>query len=207
MWTVFLDVLGIIGGVGAVVVGFSAWLGKVWADRILQAEIKRNNVEIETLKTEFQKEIEYSKTQLEILKQSSVRYSEYQFKLYNELWSELYQLEVIAEELWEKADEGTLRRLVEQLRKTKDKIKKNALLVEEEHLSELLSLLDQFGNYQVGKQRLIELRRTRNDYHDIDNINVQSIINGNESFREGYSAILDTLSKKFRHQIKYYQEN
>ncbi|MHB1395064.1 MAG: hypothetical protein ACYCYE_18830 [Clostridia bacterium] len=165
MWTIVLDILGIIGGAGAVVVGMSAWLGKVWADRILQNEINKHNIAIAELTANLQKEIDRSKTQLDIIKESSVRYSEFQFKLYNELWGELYNLKVISDALWEKADNSNLTRLVNQLKKTNEQIKKNALLIEEEHLSELFVLLNQFGNYQVGKRSLIELRANAQDIY------------------------------------------
>lgn len=92
VWLIFLDILGIFGGALAVVVGLSAWLGKVWANRILQSEINNHNIELEKLRGDMKKEIDRSKNQLDILKESSVRYSEFQFRLYNELWGELYYI-------------------------------------------------------------------------------------------------------------------
>jgi uncharacterized protein (DUF1499 family) len=123
--------------------------------------------------------------------------------LYNELWGELYSLEIIADALWEKADSATLNRLVEQLIKTYDQIKKNALLIEERHLSDLLQLLDQFGSYEVEKRKLIELRKNSR----INESDIKNLIITNSSLRQRYTEILVTLSREFRHQLKFYQEN
>lgn len=203
MWTIFFDVLGIIGGAGTVIVGLSAWLGKVWADRILQKEINKHNIAMAQLTANLQKEIDKSKNQLDIIKESSFRYSEFQFKLYNELWGDLYSLMVIADELWEKANDLNLRKFIKQLKKTNEQIKKNALLIEEEHLRELFLLLNQFGDYRLGKQTLIELR----DNNDISENEIRIMIDTNGAFRQQYTQLIDQLLTKFRRQLKYYETN
>lgn len=203
MLLIFLEILGVFGGTLVVIGGLSTWLGNVWAKRILQSQINNHNIQLENLKGNLQKEIDRSKNQLDVLKESSVRYSEFQFRLYNELWGELYSLEIIADALWEKADYATLSRFVEQFKKTKDQIKKNALLIEEGHLSELLHLLDEFGSYQFGKGKLIELRKNNNYYNESS---INDLIKSNGLFKQRYSAILLALSGQFRRQIKFYQE-
>ena len=69
-------VLTAIGGTAAVVGGLAAWLGIVWAKRIEQAEANKYAKEIESLKSELEKE-----------KSREQRISEAKFKLYTEVWS------------------------------------------------------------------------------------------------------------------------
>ena len=77
---------------GAIILGLSSWLGKVWANRL-----------IESIKKVYQKEIESYRTQLEILKTTALRYSGEQFNLYNKLWHSLCDLRSAADVLWERA--------------------------------------------------------------------------------------------------------
>jgi hypothetical protein len=161
------------------------------------------------LSTELQKEIDRSKLQLDILKESAARYSEFQFKLYNELWGELYLLKVISDELWQSGDQQKMKSLVQelatQLEKTTDQIKKNALLIEEEHINILLGLLEDFRNYELGKMSLIEMRNNLPPGETFINyMDTSLLIKKNKEFREKYSAILQKLEKEFRQQLQQY---
>ena len=44
---VIFTVLGAAGGTGVVIVGLSAWLGKVWADRIAQAQKLAGDIDLD----------------------------------------------------------------------------------------------------------------------------------------------------------------
>jgi hypothetical protein len=54
MWLVILNILGTLGGTLAVVVSLSVWMGKHWANRILQKQINNHNIELTKLKGEMQ---------------------------------------------------------------------------------------------------------------------------------------------------------
>ena len=95
IWQAVLDFLGIFGGIGAFTIGISAWFGKLWAERILQEQVKKHNEAMASFSAELEKEVEKAKSQLDVIKESAFRYSEYQFKLYNNLWGELYSLDFI----------------------------------------------------------------------------------------------------------------
>lgn len=41
------DPIGVVGGWSAILAGFSAWVGKVWSGRLLQAEKAADNRQIE----------------------------------------------------------------------------------------------------------------------------------------------------------------
>jgi len=44
---IFLTVLGSAGGAGAIIVGLSVWLGKVWADRIAQVQKLAGDIDLD----------------------------------------------------------------------------------------------------------------------------------------------------------------
>jgi len=83
-----------VGGAGAIIWKLSSYLGEIWAKKHL-----------ESIKKEYQKEIEAYKTQLDMLKETFLRYSGQQFELYNNLWHSLYALRSTADVLWEEANE------------------------------------------------------------------------------------------------------
>lgn len=43
-----------IGGGGAIVLGLSSWLGKVWADRLMESEKATHDRDLERLRSELQ---------------------------------------------------------------------------------------------------------------------------------------------------------
>lgn len=51
-------ILASVGGAGAIILGFSNWLGKIWADRFMQSERQRHAEALELLRSEASKEIE-----------------------------------------------------------------------------------------------------------------------------------------------------
>ena len=77
----------------------------------------------------------------------------------------------------------------------------NALLIEKGHLSELLNLFKELGDYRLGKQNLIEYR-DNGTY--IDDMAIFQMIDHNLELKERFSKILDRLEIEFRRQLKYY---
>jgi hypothetical protein len=59
-----LTIVASIGGIGVVILGLSSFLGKVWANRIMQADLNRHNREIEALKNKLLGETEHYRTRL-----------------------------------------------------------------------------------------------------------------------------------------------
>jgi hypothetical protein len=47
---IILTVLGAAGGTGVIIAGLSAWLGKVWADRIAQAQKLSGEIDLDLRK-------------------------------------------------------------------------------------------------------------------------------------------------------------
>ena len=188
---VFQIVSGIfisVGGAGAIIWKLSSFLGGIWA-----------KTHLESIKKEYQKEIEAYKSHLDVLKETSLRYSGQQFKLYNNLWHSLYALKSTAEILWEEANEQNLKKFSQQLKKTIDEVEKSYLFIEENHYQELKKLLKQFSEYQFGKTKLIQLYKQRGE---VDNQEIIEWINHNRERKEEYENLIDKIKKELKRQIR-----
>jgi hypothetical protein len=78
-----------LGGGGAVVVGLSSWLGKVWANRLMQKDIAKHSKELEELKTKF--EAVNKRLQAELDKTLHVHHVQFEaeFKALYDIWAKL----------------------------------------------------------------------------------------------------------------------
>jgi len=59
-----LTVIGTIGGAGVIILGLSNWLGKVWANRLMQKETAAHSHALEKLRTELLRDSETHKVKL-----------------------------------------------------------------------------------------------------------------------------------------------
>ena len=177
-----------VGGAGAIIWKLSSYLGEIWAKKHL-----------ESLKKEYQKEIENYKTQLDMFKETALRYSGHQFELYNKFWNSLYDLKSTADMLWEEANEKNLKEFSKQLKKTIDEVEKSFLFIEENHYQELKQLLKEFSEYQVGKTKLVQLYRqgTQTGYSEI-----QNLITLNGVKKQGYEELINRIRKDLKKQIR-----
>ncbi|CEG24551.1 hypothetical protein [Peribacillus simplex] len=152
------------------------------------------NVQIEEIKKVHSKEIEEHKTTL----LNVARYSEYQFKLYNELWASLYDLKSASEDLWEHANNKNLLTFVNHLSECNVKVGRNILLLDDKHYVRLKNIIDTFAKYQVGKTKLINVKN-----NSLDNYRIQLIINDNELIKENFAELLDELAVVFKNHISH----
>lgn len=132
---------------------------------------------------------------------SLARYHESQFSLYNTLWSPLYDLKLAGDSLWETANASNLRRFREQLEKTKDIINRNTLLIEENHLEELKTLIQTFENYQFGKASLIEVPESPG-YRQITQHEIEEMTRHNETIKQQYEDLIDEIARSLRKQLR-----
>lgn len=180
------------GGAAVVLFALSSYLGKIWANRILEQD-----------RTKYQSELENYKTQLEITKLSLSRYSEYQFKSYNELWFSLIELKIAAEHLWDELNVVNLKSFIKQLEQTKINIQTKALLIEESHYEQLKIILDRFDHYQIGKIKLMDIRDKRtNDISLAAAIDEYQVINDNGEDKKRYEVLLSDIECSFRKQLR-----
>lgn len=177
-----------LGGAGTIILGFSKFIGDFFAKRY-EEKIKAN----------FQKDINEYQSQLDILKQTTLRYSDKQFELYSILWSSLHDLKVLADDLWVQANSRNLESFARQLRKTKIEIERASLFIEDTHYERLINTLKQFGNYQIGKRLLIDYRHS-----GFDNFEITQMIEGNGNLKREYEQLITEVKMDLRKQIKGY---
>jgi len=180
-------ILGTIGGSGVVILGFSNYIGKLFAKRYE-----------EKIKASLQNEINEYKIQLDILKQITIRYSDKQFEQYSKLWATLFELKALGDELWQRATPPRLEKFSRQLKSTKTEIERASLFIEDSHYQELVELITYFSEYQIGKSDLISYRQ--NQYYDEYQVNQMIANNGDKKTQ--YEGLITTIKSDLKNQIR-----
>jgi len=183
-------ILASVGGSAIIIIGLSSWLAKVWANRILEKDKLKYSSELEKIKDTLQKENEKQKLVFSI-------YFEGQFKIYNNLWLSLVNLENEVDKLWQSATNTNLSSFVKAIQKAKKQIKDSALLIEKEHYTQILENLKSFEDYRIGKETLIEHR----NYNSIDENEIKNLIRDNGTQREQITLFINDMLEKMRVQI------
>lgn len=183
---IVLGIITALGGGGAIVLGLSNYFGRILAKRYE-----------EKLKAKFQNAINEYQSQLDIIKQTSIRYSDKQFEHYSKLWSSLYDLKLLADDLWQQATSPTLERFSRQLKNTNIEIEKASLFIEDSHYKELRETIRFFSEYQIGKTSLIDYRRNA----DFDPQAVSHLIASNGKKKLAFEALIVNVKKDLKRQI------
>lgn len=190
IFNVAAAILTSVGGSAIIIMALSSWLGKVWANRILEKDKLKYTSELEKIKAKLQNENEKHKFVFSM-------YFEGQFKIYNNLWLALVNLDNEVEKLWNSATTTNLSSFIKAIQKAKKQIKDSALLIEREHYNQILENLQYFENYQIGKEKLIERRSFFSiNTHDIDNL-----IRDNGQQRIQITSFINDMLEKMRVQI------
>jgi len=194
-----------VGGTSAIVLFLAKWFGDRLANNLLEKDKAKFQEELERLKTGYQTELEIKKIELEKSKTVFLRYSEHQFKLYNDLWKSLCDLKHIGEELWERAEIQKLKDFSKQLKTTKLTVEKSALLIEDYHYKDLMKILDNFGRFEFGKMTLISLqnRQTQElENFDVNETEIRQVIDQNRRTKQEFLNLVNHLLIEFKRQIK-----
>jgi len=146
---------------------------------------KETDAELSRLNGKVSIEVEKAKLKMSF-------YSEKQFNLYNELWENLCELKVAMNELWAVINQENLIKFQEQLLKTDDLLEKRAILIEPHHYQKLRNILSEFGNYQLGKKSLYDLREEQGEIRNFNTLEIQTLIERNSLHR---NALLNYLPK------------
>lgn len=176
-----------------VVVGLSAWLGRVWAARIAADEQAKHAAELQQLAT-----------QLQILQTQTLRVSEARFNLYCDVWSKLQDVRTFGDRLWVRADTATIELFRQALESARLAVNRGRLILREEHYQSLLAAFQSFESYEIGKQTLIEIRsRAELDQSFVGSSEalVQAQIHKNADRRANYENVLNTIAPQFRLEI------
>ncbi|OFI34209.1 hypothetical protein [Alteromonas lipolytica] len=184
-------ILGSVGGAATIIIALSSWLGKVWANRILEKDKLAYSTELERLKSQLNTNAEKQQYIFSL-------YFEGQFKLYNDLWVSLSHLQDEVEKLWSEASIKNLRTFVLALSTAKKQIRGSALLIDQNHYKEIMEVIYNLENYQIGKEHLINMRR---NVENISQFDVQEIIEQNRHNRERINAFVEHMLEEMRGQI------
>lgn len=184
-------ILGSVGGAAAIIFALSSWLGKVWANRILEKDRLKYSSELERIKNQLHTEAEKQQFVFSL-------YFEGQFKLYNDLWVSLSELQNEVEKLWAEASTSNLRTFVSALSKAKQQIRNSALLIDQNHYKEIMDAISSLENYHVGKEKLINTRR---NIANVSEWEVHEIIEQNRHNRERINTFVKHMLGEMRGQI------
>ncbi|GJQ50485.1 MAG: hypothetical protein H3C64_05265 [Candidatus Kuenenia stuttgartiensis] len=182
--------IGSVGGAAFIIVALSTWLGKVWANRILEQDRLKYASGLEQIKNKLNSERERSQFVFSL-------YFEGQFKIYNDLWAALVELQYGVERLWKEASRQNLQKFIKALQEATPQIKKSALLIEPEHYNEIMNALRTFEGYRVGKERLVFVRRSEN----LDRGQIQEVIDNNRGNRDIINSFTDSMLQKMRERL------
>jgi len=194
-----------IGGTSVIVLGLAKWFGDFLSKRLLDSYNNKHEQELENIKNKYATELEETKSALEKTKLQFARYSEKQFESYNSLWKILLYTKRQADMLWEKLEPTQIPSFSEQLRLTKDAINDNLLLIEEEHYSKLVLLIEQFEQLQFGGIKLIDVRGLSNGNESNQEISLEdtrTTINDNQATKDSYDTLILDIGRSFRTQLK-----
>lgn len=185
-------------GIVAAIVKFAAdWISK----RTLDHYNNQHSKELEDLKAKYLQALAKTNFELEKAQRRHQLYSQSQFELYNSLWMQLVYTRRLADDLWQDANPQRLPSFADQIGQTKHVIEMNMLLIEEEHYNQLVKLMDEFESFKVGKQSLIELRKSSVDdiLANISDVTQMIAVNGESKKR--YDELVSQIGNSFRKQI------
>ncbi len=137
--------------------------------------------------------------------------SESQFKAFSELWKSLTELKNKANDLWDNANDVTLLSFINSLKETSDTLEANALILNEVDYNDLKNILAKFGEYRIGKTRLIDMDKGKikaerkefllsNGAHAIYDERL-SQLSQNEDIKNEYEKLLGELRIKFQDKM------
>lgn len=184
-------IIGSVGGAAAIIFGFSTWLGKVWANRILEQDKLKYSSELEKIKNKIKSESDKQSLMFSL-------YFEGQFKLYNDLWVSLSELQNGVELLWAEANSRNLKNFILVLSKAKKQIRNSALLIEPQHYREIMEVIESLESYHVGKEKLINARRS---VEHVSEYEIHEIIDQNRHSRDRINTFVEHMLEKMREQI------
>jgi len=85
-WSVALAVLTSLGGGGLIVASLSSWLGKVWADKLMQKDRAKHAEDLEKLRSRLEQSQRLLQAEIEKALFVSKAHFETEFKILREVW-------------------------------------------------------------------------------------------------------------------------
>ena len=208
----FLTLLAALGGAGVVVLGLSAFLGKVWSERIigrermaaareLEHERMFANRALEHEKAQFSRELELLRAELQATNDHSRRVTDARFALYADVWERLQRLRDAGDDLWRNATRLTAEQFGLAFLEAKAATNRGRLILREHDYQELQQVFATFAQYDLGKRKLITLRSVediRDDAHRVRPDVIAMQIEQNGVARQRYDELIDQIARQFR---------
>lgn len=198
-----MDILTILKIVFAIISTISVSSVAIWFFVKLGAKTLAKHYTIE-IEHNFERKIENYKTQLEVLKTTSLRYSDKQFKLYLDLWKNLQDLKFACIDLWKVANNSNLNNFALSLNKTHRQVETTSILIEDKHYTELIEIIKNFQEYDTGKGKLIRARNNnlneRNE--NINTFQIEQMINSNRQKKDRCLEIIEEMKASIKELIK-----
>lgn len=145
---------------------------------------------------DFEKKIEGYKSQLEILRATTLKYNDKQFELYIDLWKKLQELKFICIDLWTDANKQNLRKFNLALQKTFRQIETSSILIDEEQYKDLIIVITNFQEYDSGKKKLVA------EWNSAEVFEIEEMIEHNRQRKETCLQIIDRMKIDIRNKIK-----
>ena len=104
IWQTVLAIIGSVGGAGVIILGISSYIGKLWADRLLQKKAHEFDKELEEHKTGLSIITEKYKTEAERLTYISKVQFETEYNIYQKIFEALFDFTDSSSKLFPRLD-------------------------------------------------------------------------------------------------------
>ncbi|MFX4252023.1 hypothetical protein ACOL21_04160 [Aliarcobacter butzleri] len=173
----------------------------------IEQSIKHNyNKQLESIKQEYKEKFDLiqksNDAHFSELKNTKDRYNSKQFEIYNNLWTSLVEVKLSADELWDSVTKEKLVSFSKKVSQAKKSIEIASLLLIDEDYLELNRLLNDFNDFNLGKELLLKQIKTANKQSGLDNYIASNTIETNRKIKEDYDALITQLKEKFKSQIQ-----
>ncbi|ALB40450.1 MULTISPECIES: hypothetical protein [Nostocales] len=146
-------------------------------------------------------QLNYFQDQLNISSSHPDSYPSARLQSYWNIWRKLQLLRLAGEELWKGASENNIMNFSQLLNEILLKLDESAIFFEEEEYMRLREILNVFGNFRLGKIRLIDIRNEE-DLYRISSSQARRQIERNLRYKCEYEELLDKIRVSFRDRLR-----
>jgi hypothetical protein len=187
-----LTIIKIIFGIFASVTSAGAiiwWFVQLTANTLAEHYKKK-------IEHDFEMKLEGYKSQLDILKATTLKYNDRQFELYIDLWKNLQNLKFTCIDLWNKATRANLRKFQTSLINTHRQVETTSILIEEDHYKEIIEVISNLQEFDNGKEKLITKLNTAEEWE------INELIFYNRERKDKCLEIIDKMKIDIRTRIR-----
>ena len=180
----------------------------VGGDAVGRDKIVANNITIQQFATgavPLESQLEYFGRQMGLDNIRAVRYANSQYEAYCDIWKSLQALRLAGDDLWEEVTTANLLEFAERLRRATTVAREGEIFFEDKDRKNLLEVLNRFGRFYIGKQRLIEIRSKQQIEEWGSEKYIQMDISGqiatNHEYKIQYEQLLEQIRISFKRRL------